>query len=103
MANRSSTLNEYDTSQMMIDINIHHLEGLRTQCELTAELTQIEIRALESKLLKLFGKQLMARQRAVREAAPIQSVKPIQTRLWFKIVGLREDMAEVSPHISNVH
>lgn len=82
---------------MMIDINIHHLEGLRTQCELTAELTQIEIRALESKLLKLFGKQLMARQAAAQEASsPIQSVKPIQTRLWLKIVGLREDVAEVS-------
>jgi kinase suppressor of Ras 2 len=31
----------------MIDINAKHLEGLRTECAITAELTQNEIRTLE--------------------------------------------------------
>jgi len=43
------------TSQAMIDINAMHLDGLRTQCELGAELTQTEIRNLETKLIKLFN------------------------------------------------
>lgn len=35
------------TVQAMIDINVQHLHGLRTECALTAELTQNEIRSLE--------------------------------------------------------
>ena len=35
------------TAQAMIDINAKHLEGLRTECAITAELTQNEIRTLE--------------------------------------------------------
>ncbi|UYV84793.1 hypothetical protein LAZ67_X003524 [Cordylochernes scorpioides] len=35
------------TAQAMIDINADHLDGLRTQCATSAELTQHEIRALE--------------------------------------------------------
>lgn len=33
--------------QSMIDISAEHLEGLRTQCATSAELTQQEIRTLE--------------------------------------------------------
>lgn len=35
------------TAQAMIDINAQHLEGLRTECAITQELTQMEIRTLE--------------------------------------------------------
>lgn len=35
------------TAQAMIDINAKHLDGLRTECAITSELTQIEIRAYE--------------------------------------------------------
>jgi hypothetical protein len=38
------------TAQAMIDINAKHLEGLRTECAITAELTQNEIRTLEVSL-----------------------------------------------------
>ena len=41
------------TAQAMIDINAKHLEGLRTECAITAELTQNEIRALEVTLLQI--------------------------------------------------
>lgn len=33
--------------QSMIDVSAERLEGLRTQCELSVELTQQEIRTLE--------------------------------------------------------
>lgn len=50
-----------NTAQAMIDINAEHLDGLRTQCATSAELTQHEIRTLEvsfscrSVSLYLFG------------------------------------------------
>lgn len=36
-----------DVVQSMIDISAERLEGLRTQCSTSAELTQQEIRTLE--------------------------------------------------------
>lgn len=36
-----------DVMQSMIDISAYRLEGLRTQCATSAELTQQEIRTLE--------------------------------------------------------
>ncbi len=41
------TIESCSTAQAMIDINAKHLEGLRTECAITAELTQNEIRTLE--------------------------------------------------------
>ena len=40
-----------NTAQAMIDINAEHLDGLRTQCATSAELTQHEIRTLEVSFL----------------------------------------------------
>lgn len=37
--------------QSMIDVSSERLEGLRTKCSTTAELTQQEIRTLEVKVL----------------------------------------------------
>lgn len=37
----------FDVIQSMIDISADRLEGLRTQCSTSAELTQQEIRTLE--------------------------------------------------------
>lgn len=39
--------------ESMIDISADRLEGLRTQCSTTAELTQQEIRTLEVKINNL--------------------------------------------------
>ena len=41
--------------QSMIDISADRLEGLRTQCSTSAELTQQEIRTLEVCLFHLFA------------------------------------------------
>ena len=45
--NVRKTIENCLTAQAMIDINAKHLEGLRTECAITAELTQNEIRTLE--------------------------------------------------------
>lgn len=42
-----SALNDVYVVQSMIDISAERLEGLRTQCSTSAELTQQEIRTLE--------------------------------------------------------
>lgn len=39
-----------ETIQSMIDVSADRLEGLRTQCSTSAELTQQEIRTLEVRL-----------------------------------------------------
>lgn len=46
----TDTRRDLDMLQSMIDISAERLEGLRTQCATSAELTQQEIRTLEVKL-----------------------------------------------------
>ncbi|XP_054155445.1 kinase suppressor of Ras 2-like [Oppia nitens] len=76
--------------QAMIDINAKHLEGLRTECSITAELTQNEIRTLESKLVKLFSRQLAAKRKC-RGSHEIIELKPYpHLRQWLRIVGLSD-------------
>jgi len=48
------TIEKCLTTQAMIDMNADHLEGLRTQCAVTAELTQNEIRILEMRTLEVY-------------------------------------------------
>jgi hypothetical protein len=48
--NVRKTIENCQTAQAMIDINAKHLEGLRTECAISAELTQNEIRNLEVRL-----------------------------------------------------
>lgn len=50
MADESSE-QELHIIQSMIDVSSERLEGLRTKCSTTAELTQQEIRTLEVNLL----------------------------------------------------
>jgi len=82
------------TSQAMIDINAMHLDGLRTQCELGAELTQTEIRNLETKLIKLFSSQLVAK-RKYSDRNDILELQPYpQLKQWLKVVGLCDKLID---------
>ncbi|KAL3234692.1 hypothetical protein MRX96_003341 [Rhipicephalus microplus] len=76
------------TAQAMIDINSEHLEGLRTRCETSAELTQHEIRALETKLIKLFSRQVLAKRKCseCENASELKNYPKLL--LWLKVVGL---------------
>lgn len=76
------------TAQAMIDINSEHLDGLRTQCATSVELTQNEIRALETKLIKLFSRQVVAKKKysGTENVAELQHYPKLL--LWLKVVGL---------------
>ncbi|XP_063916081.1 kinase suppressor of Ras 2 isoform X3 [Zophobas morio] len=70
--------------QSMIDVSAQRLEGLRTQCATSAELTQQEIRTLEGKLIKLFSNQLVTKLKVHdKDVEHIPSL-----RQWLQVVGL---------------
>lgn len=96
MDHKSNSGEDYDpTSAMiyMIDITIIHLNGLRTECVLSEELTQMEIRSVETKLIRLFGEQSIQRQIALSNKD--FSVPPPQLLKWLNVVGLKESLIKV--------
>ncbi|GAB0088856.1 kinase suppressor of Ras 2 [Sergentomyia squamirostris] len=78
--------------QSMIDISADRLEGLRTQCATSAELTQQEIRTLETKLVKMFTKLLLTQASIPRVEL---SATGAELRQWLRVVGLSPDSLNV--------
>ncbi|XP_060521560.1 kinase suppressor of Ras 2 [Cylas formicarius] len=102
MANDSSEEDlrkNLDILQSMIDVSAERLEGLRTQCATSAELTRQEIRTLEGKLIKLFSQQLVTKLKLRNGIeVPVPSVKQ-----WLQVVGLGKDsIVSLSLKISSV-
>ncbi|XP_045536432.1 kinase suppressor of Ras 2 isoform X2 [Papilio machaon] len=79
-----------ETIQSMIDVSADRLEGLRTQCSTSAELTQQEIRTLEGKLVKHFSRQLVFKAQFGEELQRELGDVPCLAQ-WLRVVGL-------SPH-----
>lgn len=77
-----------DVIQSMIDISTDRLEALRTQCATSAELTQQEIRTLESKLVKMFAELLIAKSKLVQQSPKEPSSTGAELKQWLKVVGL---------------
>lgn len=82
-----------DVLQSMIDISADRLEGLRTQCATSAELTQQEIRTLEVNIL--FGKLLRLRiiRRIIGNCEASQSARTQSgkfDRLWLWSVSSKK-------------
>lgn len=73
--------------QSMIDVSAERLEGLRTQCATSAELTQQEIRTLEGKLIKMFSEQLVTKSK-LRNGCTEHIPSLTQ---WLQVVGLGTD------------
>lgn len=82
------------TNQCMIDFTAKHLNGLRLECATTEEITQKEIREAESKLIKLFSNQLVAKRRLQDEEMPECLEGYPRLRQWLNVVGLRNDTIE---------
>lgn len=91
--NQSTT--EYETNirqgleviQSMIDISADRLEALRTQCATSAELTQSEIRTLETKLVKMFSELLITKAK-LAERLPKGLTSPgAELKQWLRVVG----------------
>ncbi|XP_028176631.1 kinase suppressor of Ras 2 [Ostrinia furnacalis] len=82
-----------DTIQSMIDVSADILEGLRTQCSTSAELTQQEIRTLEGKLVKHFSRQLFIKARFGEELQRELRDVPCLAQ-WLRVVGLSPEAIE---------
>ncbi|XP_044585309.1 kinase suppressor of Ras 2 [Cotesia glomerata] len=77
-----------DVVQSMIEISAERLEGLRTKCSTSAELTQQEIRTLEGKLIKLYSKQLVTKSKLAVESLPPEMRQYPSLSQWLRVVGL---------------
>ncbi|CAH0773160.1 unnamed protein product [Bemisia tabaci] len=76
-----------DVVQSMIDISAERLQGLRTQCATSVELTRQEIRTLEGKLIKLFSRQLVTKTKLKSSNhADLQNIPSLKQ--WLLVVGL---------------
>ncbi|CAG9786955.1 unnamed protein product [Diatraea saccharalis] len=82
-----------ETIQSMIDVSADILEGLRTQCSTSAELTQQEIRTLEGKLVKHFSRQLFIKARFGEELQRELCRVPCLAQ-WLRVVGLSPEAIE---------
>ncbi|KAI4490222.1 hypothetical protein M0802_010856 [Mischocyttarus mexicanus] len=84
-----------DVVQSMIDISADRLEGLRTQCSTSAELTQQEIRTLEGKLIKLYSKQLVTKAKLSVESLPAEMRQYPSLQQWLRVVGLTQESIQL--------
>ncbi|XP_012225443.1 kinase suppressor of Ras 2 isoform X2 [Linepithema humile] len=83
-----------DYVQSMIDISADRLEGLRTQCSTSAELTQQEIRTLEGKLIKLYSKQLVTKAK-LADSLPAEMRQYPSLQQWLRVVGLNQESIQM--------
>uniref|UniRef100_A0AAY4C7L7 non-specific serine/threonine protein kinase n=1 Tax=Denticeps clupeoides TaxID=299321 RepID=A0AAY4C7L7_9TELE len=82
----------------MIDISISSLEGLRTKCATSNDLTQKEIRTLEGKLVKYFSRQLSCKRKVPLQERNMELDGFPQLGHWFRIVNMRKEVTEeISP------
>ncbi|XP_056020517.1 kinase suppressor of Ras 2-like isoform X6 [Ostrea edulis] len=88
------TLKDVEFIQTMIDSTAKLLLGLRNECAATNDLTQNEIREQESKLLKLFSKQLVKTTEADPQHAQEKLSGYPKTDQWLTVVGLPENAVQ---------
>ncbi|KAJ8383882.1 hypothetical protein AAFF_G00213450 [Aldrovandia affinis] len=83
--------------QNLIDISIASLQGLRTKCAASNDLTQQEIRTLEVKLVKYICKQLQFKQRVPEsERPPALNTYPRLCN-WLETINLRAELIQAVP------
>ncbi|XP_028851817.1 kinase suppressor of Ras 2 isoform X2 [Denticeps clupeoides] len=91
-------LQQCELVQNMIDISISSLEGLRTKCATSNDLTQKEIRTLEGKLVKYFSRQLSCKRKVPLQERNMELDGFPQLGHWFRIVNMRKEVTEeISP------
>nr|XP_043882997.1 kinase suppressor of Ras 2 isoform X2 [Solea senegalensis] len=87
-------LQQCELVQNMIDISISSLEGLRTKCATSNDLTQKEIRTLEGKLVKYFSRQLSCKCKVALEERSAELEDFPRLGHWFRIVNLRKEVTQ---------
>lgn len=88
------TLKNVEFIQTMIDSTAKLLLGLRNECAATNDLTQNEIREQESKLLKLFSKQLVQTTKVDPQHTQEKLSGYPKTDQWLTVVGLPENAVQ---------
>ncbi|CAL1528760.1 unnamed protein product [Lymnaea stagnalis] len=79
------------TNQSMIDLTSQHLQELRTQCASSDKITQKEIKDAESKIIRMVGTQLVAKQKLSVNIMPEVLKEYPKLEPWLKIVGIPND------------
>ncbi|XP_061624820.1 kinase suppressor of Ras 2 isoform X3 [Phyllopteryx taeniolatus] len=87
-------LQQCELVQNMIDISISSLEGLRTKCATSNDLTQKEMRTLEGKLVKYFSRQLSCKCKVALEERGAELEDFPRLGHWFRIVNLRKEVTQ---------
>uniref|UniRef100_A0A672JM26 non-specific serine/threonine protein kinase n=1 Tax=Salarias fasciatus TaxID=181472 RepID=A0A672JM26_SALFA len=90
-----AALHQCELIQNMIDISISSLQGLRTICAASNDLTQREIRTLEVKLMKYICKQLQCKQKVPETERPEALDSYPRLRDWLRTINLRPELIEV--------
>lgn len=97
-------LEQLQMVQGMIDISASNLNGLRTQCATNSDLIQQEIRTLEGKLVKLFSRQLVSKQKAISQCGPHSELDGYPSLIqWLQVVGIsKETIKEIEETCSTL-
>ncbi|XP_017345995.1 kinase suppressor of Ras 1 isoform X2 [Ictalurus punctatus] len=93
----TSALQQCQLLQNIIDITISNLQGLRTKCAASNDLTRHEIRTLEVKLVKYINKQLQCKQRvpACERSQALNTYPHLVD--WLHTINLRPQFIEAVP------
>ncbi|XP_001919049.4 kinase suppressor of Ras 1 isoform X1 [Danio rerio] len=89
-----AALHQCELIQNMIDISISSLQGLRTKCAASNDLTQQEIRTLEVKLMKYICKQLQCKQKVPDTERPAALNSYPRLEDWLRIINVRPALIE---------
>ncbi|XP_023678995.1 kinase suppressor of Ras 1-like isoform X3 [Paramormyrops kingsleyae] len=89
-----AALHQCELIQNMIEISISSLQGLRTKCAASNDLTQQEIRTLEVKLMKYISKQLQCKQKVPDSERPQGLGSYPRLTDWLRTVNLRPEVIE---------
>ncbi|XP_033955449.1 kinase suppressor of Ras 1 isoform X2 [Pseudochaenichthys georgianus] len=89
-----AALHQCELIQNMIEISISSLQGLRTKCAASNDLTQQEIRTLEVKLMKYICKQLQCKQKVPETERPEALERYPHLRDWLRTINLRPELIQ---------
>nr|XP_046175885.1 kinase suppressor of Ras 1 isoform X2 [Oncorhynchus gorbuscha] len=92
-----AALHQCELIQNMIEISISSLQGLRTKCAASNDLTQQEIRTLEVKLMKYICKQLQCKQKVPETERPQALDSYPRLGDWLRTINLRPELIEAVP------
>uniref|UniRef100_A0A3B4CGC8 non-specific serine/threonine protein kinase n=1 Tax=Pygocentrus nattereri TaxID=42514 RepID=A0A3B4CGC8_PYGNA len=92
----TAALHQCQLLQNMIEISISSLQGLRTKCAATNDLTQHEIRTLEVKLMKYICKQLQCKLKVPETDRPQALNSYPRLGDWLRTINLRPELIELS-------